>query len=218
MFELLQQPGYQGQVTVLVVSLGRAYDMIKAGWRATGFSDDRGREQHTSPVLHQAIGVWDDIEKLIPEKSLKNYESYKDAMADVDIPVRNCITSSRLSSAMLRPCALLLISCLLLQLFLAEGLVVEENGEKLRPLYLDPRDLIKAWREAAAVNSKMPRLPQQVILLNLPVVLQRMAEADAKDIYRDVVFVPSSRAMELVEELREEKGQRSRPLSRLYEY
>ena len=101
---------------------------------------------------------------------------------------------------------------------MAEGLVVEENSETIRPLYMDPRDLVAAWKKAAAQNAKMPREPPRVAVLDLPTVILRMEESDSKEVYKNVVFIPSSRGTDFVDELRDEKGARARPLARLYEY
>ncbi|CAM9820512.1 unnamed protein product, partial [Discosporangium mesarthrocarpum] len=43
--------------------------------------------------------------------------------------------------------------------FYAEGLEVKRDGGMVKPLFMDPADLVKAWKKAAQSNKEMPGRP-----------------------------------------------------------
>ncbi|CAN0409322.1 unnamed protein product [Pylaiella littoralis] len=134
--EMVQSPTYVTDARILVVSMEKAYSMVKAGPRPTGYVRDDGFEEKMDFKLEQDMHSFAKARKLGLDVS--------PAAAKTAIPV-----------------------------FYAEGLEIKRDGGMVKPLFMDPADLVAAWNKAVKTNPEMPATPT-VKVLNLPDVMVAM--------------------------------------------
>ncbi|CAM9859530.1 unnamed protein product [Scytosiphon promiscuus] len=176
--EMVQAEAYQADARILVVSMEKAYSMVKAGPRQTGYQNDNGKEESMDFKLERDMHSYSKARRLGLDIS--------PAAAKVDIPV-----------------------------FYAEGLEIKRDGGMVKPLFMDPADLVTSWKKAAAANPEMPATPT-VKVFNMPDVIVAM---ELTEEFNQFGFFASTEGAEYIQRGRDYKKPIPKPrLGRMWSF
>ncbi|CAB1119551.1 unnamed protein product [Ectocarpus sp. CCAP 1310/34] len=99
--------------------------------------------------------------------------------------------------------------------FYAEGLEVKRDGGLVKPLFMDPADLVEAWKKATASNPDMPAEPT-VKVFNMPDVIVAM---ELTDEFNQFGFFASTEGAEFIKQARDARRPFPKPrLGRMWAF
>ncbi|CAN0070850.1 unnamed protein product [Ectocarpus sp. 6 AP-2014] len=178
LMEMVQESTYQNEARILVVSMEKAYGMVKAGPKLTGYQNDEGVDERMDFKLEPDMHSFQKARRLGLDVS--------PAAANIDVPV-----------------------------FYAEGLEVKRDGGLVKPLFMDPADLVEAWKKAAASNPDMPAEPT-VKVFNMPDVIVAM---ELTDEFNQFGFFASTEGAEFIKQARDARKPFPKPrLGRMWAF